>query len=118
MTKKWRTCHICGERCDSWCPICTANFENRRDAEAMTGDERAAEMELWFGPLEVEFDLVHKRLEELVGRPVWTHELGLNSEGLIEESRTRKAATFQEVIDLIPPEKRIVVVIDEGAPAV
>lgn len=109
-----RICHICGETCDSWCPTCTANFESRRDAEAMTGDERAAELELLFGPLEIKFDLLHKRIEELVGRSVWTHEMGLNHLGLVEEARTRKAATLQEVMDLIPPEKRIVVVVNEG----
>jgi hypothetical protein len=56
----------------------------------MTGDERAAELSaLMDRPLSRPFDLIHKRIEELVGRPVWTHELGLNRDGLIEEARNR-----------------------------
>ncbi|MFA5173551.1 MAG: hypothetical protein WC438_00030 [Candidatus Pacearchaeota archaeon] len=37
--------------------------------------------------LMTDFSLFHKGLEKLVGRPVWTHELGLNIEGIREEAR-------------------------------
>lgn len=85
-----RTCHICGTVTDTYCPTCTAHFASRRNAEVMTGEERAAELELLCGPLEIEFQLVHRRIEELVGRPVWTHEMGSSGmPGLLQEARTR-----------------------------
>jgi hypothetical protein len=60
----------------------------------MTGDERAAELSaLLDRPLSRPFDLIHKRIEELAGRSVWTHEIGLNSEGLVEEARNRPRDT-------------------------
>lgn len=35
----------------------------------------------------IPFGEFHEALEFLLGRPVWTHELGLNREGLIEEAK-------------------------------
>lgn len=35
----------------------------------------------------VPFDKFHEALEFLLGRPVWTHEMGLNYKGLVEEAR-------------------------------
>ena len=34
----------------------------------------------------VDFDLFHEGVEEFLGRPVWTHEFGLNVEELREEA--------------------------------
>jgi hypothetical protein len=62
---------------------------------------------------EVPFSLIHGRIEALVGRPVWTHELGLNWEGLCREARWKsRPATMDEVLDLLPPEKRVVVCVE------
>lgn len=36
--------------------------------------------------LMVAFDEFHKGVEMLLGRPVWTHEFGINIKGLIEEA--------------------------------
>lgn len=36
--------------------------------------------------LMVTFDEFHEGVEMLLGRPVWTHEFGINIEGLIEEA--------------------------------
>lgn len=53
------------------------------------------------------FDVFHKALEESLGRPVFTHELGLNYEGVMKELMgDAPAPTMQEIIDLIPAEKR------------
>lgn len=54
----------------------------------MTPSEREKEFRSW-GKAEIEFSKIHKRLEELVGRPVWTHEFGLNWDGLIQEAKDR-----------------------------
>jgi hypothetical protein len=57
------------------------------------------------------FDAFHKAIEEALGRPVYTHEFGLNRQGLQDEFRGLRApATLTEILELIPEEKRVVVV--------
>ncbi|MFA6081861.1 MAG: hypothetical protein WC773_00385 [Patescibacteria group bacterium] len=56
----------------------------------MTGEEREKEVtDLLTGPKEVYMDMVLKRVEELVGRPVRTTELGFNPR-LAQEARDRQ----------------------------
>jgi hypothetical protein len=55
----------------------------------------------------------HKGIEELLGRSVWTHEFAFISKpgGLKEELAGKcKPPTLTEIMELIPAEKRIVVV--------
>lgn len=94
-----RTCHLCATVVGSQenCPTCTAAFEHRRDAATMSVEERALEFEAWCGVLEIDFGLVHKRLEELAGRPVWTHELA-HPEEIVAEIRAQQPATFADVV--------------------
>lgn len=95
----------------SYCPDCMEAFANRRAPDAMTGDERGAELMWWGTILTIPFDDLHQRIQELVGRSVWTHELAGQAafDRLVEEARTREHPTPQEIFDQIPPEKRIVV---------
>lgn len=112
-----RECHWCGANVPDkeFCPDCLAAFPTRPKPEEMTADERQAEMEL-LRYAEVPFDLIHGRIEQLVGRPVWTHELGLNWGGVCREARWEdRPATMKEIISLIPPEKRLIVVVDPAA---
>lgn len=107
-----RTCHFCGHTVpkEAFCSDCTEQFVNRPAPEALTPDEREAEMRSFDGPVEVPFDLMHRRMESLVGRPVWTHEMGLNWEGLCREARWEsRPATIEEIIDIVPQVKRVVV---------
>ena len=103
-----RTCHFCGsvvgarERCQT----CIDAFPNRRDVKTMTVPERIKEVESWVGVLEVDFDLVHQRLEELMGRPVWTHEIA-DPGSLYRELENGERATFADVIDKIPVDKLV-----------
>ncbi|MHC4864614.1 MAG: DUF7736 domain-containing protein [Planctomycetota bacterium] len=56
------------------------------------------------------FDVFHAAIEAALGRPVWTHEFGLNRDGLLQELRgERTAPSFAEILDLIPENKRILV---------
>ena len=57
------------------------------------------------------FDEFHRLTEEVLGRPVWTHEF-VNMEGLYKEIviGPSERPTFQEILDLIPPDKRIIVI--------
>ena len=99
--KGFRTCHACGTRTDTYCPVCVANFAKRRDATTMTPTERADELVLWKGPLEIPFTDLHQRIEELVGRPVWTHELAY-FDSIIDEVRSSKTVTFNDVMNKVP----------------
>jgi hypothetical protein len=56
------------------------------------------------------FDVLHEAVEKALGRPVWTHEFGLNFDGICQELLgERDAPTMDEIINLIPAEKRIIV---------
>ena len=107
-----RTCHFCqSEVPDKMvCQPCVDHWPDRPSPHTMTADEREEEMVLLDGPLEVPFELVHGRIESLVGRPVWTHEMAANWEGLCKEARwENRPATMNEILALIPAEQRIIV---------
>ena len=56
------------------------------------------------------FDEFHLAVEEALGRPVFTHEFGLNRDGMRAELEGQAMAlTFSEILALIPTEKTIVV---------
>ena len=59
------------------------------------------------------FDVFHKALEDTLGRPVFTHELGSsNVENIREEFRGNKPTpSFADIVDLIPEDKRIIAVL-------
>lgn len=77
--------------------------------EAWTPDE-IVKFQLFQSFLAVPFDKFHEALEAVLGRPVFTHELELNYDGIVAEYLKEKPApTFEEVINLIPEEKRIII---------
>ena len=54
----------------------------------------------------------HKAVEESLGRSVWTHEFGLALDDIKKEFLGDKPApTFEEIVNLIPEAKRIVVMV-------
>ena len=55
----------------------------------------------------------HRLLEVALGRPVWTHELA-SPENLQKEFLGEvQAPTFEEILDLIPEEKRVIAFVEE-----
>jgi hypothetical protein len=79
-----------------WWELCTAR--------------EAAEFQLFTAEPCMPFWEFHRVLTESLGRPVWTHELGLNYDGIVAEFLgERPAPTMEEIIGLIPPEKRVIV---------
>jgi hypothetical protein len=104
---KERNCSRCGTKTSEYCQVCIVAFPARRDAKTMTPAERVAELKSW-AIVEIPFTMIHQRIEELVGRSVWTHGLG-NSEQLYAEIENGSSATFANVINKIPQEKLIVV---------
>lgn len=58
----------------------------------------------------IPFDVFHKAIEEALGRPVWTHEFGLNHAGLLDELRGKaEAPSFDEIVAMLPADKVLMV---------
>jgi hypothetical protein len=58
------------------------------------------------------FAVFHEAIEKTLDRPVFTHELGLGFDGLWNELfNGQSPPTFDEIMDLIPADKRIVAAI-------
>jgi hypothetical protein len=84
-------------------------FAQREDWKRMTPMERGM-FQLHQDKLCMPFSVFHEGVTELLGRPVYTHEFGLNLAGLIAEAEGRAdAPTMEQIIGLLPPEKVIVV---------
>ena len=55
----------------------------------------------------VPFDIFHRALEDVLGRPIWYHEFGLNTDGLTQEFLgERDPPTLEEILSLVSPEKQ------------
>lgn len=71
--------------------------------------EQIVRMQLFNQFLAVPFGRFHEAIEAVLGRPVYTHEFA-NQENIIKEYLGAKdAPTLEEIIDLIPAEKRILI---------
>jgi hypothetical protein len=72
--------------------------------------KEVAKIGLFTKELCLPFDVLHKAVQEALGRPVFTHEFGLNFDGICQELLgERDAPTLEEIINLIPEEKRIII---------
>ncbi len=72
--------------------------------------EQIVRFQLFQKRLCMEFSHFHKALEFVLGRPVFTHEFGMDYEGLVMEFLGEKEPpTLEEIINLIPAEKRIII---------
>lgn len=77
--------------------------------EGMTS-RQIAEFQMEQDRLCVPFDVFHKAITEALGRPVFTHEMGLNYDGLRKELYgENEPPTLEEIITLIPEDKRIMI---------
>lgn len=72
------------------CVACNEELATRAYAGDMTPDQRADEVRDLLQEISAyRIEDIQKRIDELVGRPVWTHELSTPLvPGLIEEART------------------------------
>lgn len=56
------------------------------------------------------FDEFHRAVEEALGRPVWTHEFGMNRAGLLAELRGKATApSFADILAMLPADRTVVV---------
>ena len=76
--------------------------------------QEIAEFQLFTKELCCPFGVFHEAMEKTLGRPMRTHEFGTNYEGLCAEFLgEREPPTFEEIVGLIPEEKRIIVRLEE-----
>ena len=60
------------------------------------------------------FDVFHQAVEKTLGRPVYTHEFGLNYEGIKAELLDgADPPSLEDILNLIPEEKRVVVLVPQ-----
>lgn len=100
-----------------------ARDKSQRVSIGKTAAIRLAELKWWEGktPREIcdvqlfvtelccPFEVLHEAVEKALGRPVYTHEFGLNYEGLVDEFLgVKQAPTLKEIMEMIPEEKRVV----------
>lgn len=56
------------------------------------------------------FDRFHEAMEKVFDRPIWTHEFAFVNELIAEYCGKKPKPTMQEIIDLLPKDKTILVV--------
>ena len=83
---------------------------NSKFWESMSHRE-IAEFQMTEPKLCMPFEIFHEALEKTIGRPVFTHELALNFGGVLEELfNGKEPPSFEEIINMIPEDKRCIVV--------
>lgn len=71
--------------------------------------DEIVKLQLFQDKLCVPFSKFHEAIEKVLDRPVYTHEFGLNYNGIVKEYLGEKEKpTFEEIINLIPEKKRII----------
>lgn len=83
-------------------------FAENKLYEGMTS-RQIAEFQIQQDLLCMPFDVFHKAITEALGRPVWTHEFAFHDELRKELYGEKPAPTFEEIINLIPAEKRVII---------
>ena len=74
-------------------------------------DYEIAKFQLLTDRLCMPFDVFHLAVERSLKRPVYTHEFGLNHEGLVRELlEGTPSPTLNDIINLIPKDKLILVI--------
>lgn len=60
------------------------------------------------------FSTFHEALEKTLGRPIFTHEFVFNAKGLKKEINGEIGKpSFEDIINLIPEEKRIIIMVKD-----
>lgn len=72
-------------------------------------DEEIVKFQLFQDCLAVPFDRFHQAIEKVLDRPVWTHEFAFRDGLIAEYKKERPAPTFEDIVNLIPKEKLIIV---------
>ena len=60
------------------------------------------------------FSVLHEALEKTIGRPVYTHEFGINWQGLYDEVFNEgESPSLKEIIEMLPGKEAGMIVIDD-----
>lgn len=73
-----------------------------------------AEFQMEQDRLCVPMEVFHKAMQEVLGRPVFTHEFAFRERLLAELYGDAPHPTFEEIVSLIPEEKRILIFVEGG----
>ena len=76
-------------------------------------DKEIVDFQLYQDRLCMPFDRFHQAMESVFARTVWTHEFVERGALRAELTGDQPAPTFQEISELIPEEKRILVLTDQ-----
>jgi hypothetical protein len=71
--------------------------------------EQVVRFQMFQERLCMEFSHFHKCVEEVLGRPVFTHEFAFRDEIVKEYLGAKGTPTFEDIINLIPKEKRLII---------
>jgi hypothetical protein len=85
-------------------------FYDNKLYENMTLKQRA-EFQLEQDRLCMPFDIFHEAIEKTLDRPVFTHEFAFRDELRKELYGKKESPTFEEIIELIPKEKRALIML-------
>lgn len=110
---KERNCRNCGTTCTEACPKCLKQFESRRPAGEMDVEARVSELRTYMHSVEIPLDLVMQRVQELMQRQVFSHEVACPEE-LYAEIRRGTHASAAEVLGKVPEEKLLACVKLDG----
>lgn len=84
-------------------------FGENKMYEKMTHEE-IVRFQLFQKLMCMPFSVFHEAIEKVLDRPVYTHEFGLNYDGLVKEYLGEQdPPTLEEIINLIPEEKRLII---------
>ena len=75
--------------------------------------ETIVAFQLYEDMLCMNFSDFHEAVEKVLDRPVFTHEFAYPDKLREEHQGDRSKPTFEEIMDLIPEEKRLIAVMDD-----
>ena len=70
--------------------------------------KQLVDLQLFQNLLCIPFDKFHEAMEKVLNRSVWTHEFAFFEDLEKEYLGKKEKPTFEEIINLIPKEKRII----------
>lgn len=71
--------------------------------------EEIVKFQLFTPRLCMPFDVFQTAVETVLNRPVWTHEFAYYENLQKEYLGEKKAPTFDEIVNMVPEEKRIII---------
>ena len=74
--------------------------------------QEIVKFQLFTKELSMPFKVFYEALEKSLGRPVYTHEIGLDYDGLVKEFLgERSAPSIEDILELIPEDKRMAIIV-------